>query len=71
MQNVKYLIPDFNLYLYNIHMVFYTVIKKIKFIFENSFIPFLKQSKKEIIIYWGNLNFQMKTETIDYLKDIY
>ena len=67
-QNVKYLIPDFNLYLYNIHGFLYRD-KKIKFIFENSFIPFLKQSKKRIIII-GDLNFQMKTETIDYLKDI-
>lgn len=67
-QNIKYLIPELNLYLYNIHSFLYRD-KKIKFIFENSFLPFLKQSKKNIIII-GDFNFQMKEETIKYLENL-
>ena len=67
-QNIKYFIPDFNLYLYNIHSFLYRD-KKIKFTFENLFLPFLKESKKKIIII-GDFNFQMKKETINYLQNI-
>lgn len=67
-QNIKYYIPTFDLYLYNIHSFLYRD-KKIKTIFENSFIPFLKKSKKKFI-FIGDFNFQMKEETIEYIKEI-
>lgn len=67
-QNIKYYIPDLDLYIYNIHSFLYRD-KKIKTIFEESFIPFLKKNKKKFI-FVGDFNFQMKEETIEYIKEL-
>jgi hypothetical protein len=67
-QNIKYYIPSFNLYIYNIHSFIYKDKRIIDF-FQKKGLDFLRNVDKNFFII-GDLNFQMSQNIIEEFKKL-